>query len=107
MRTDSPTAAFEALADPVRCAVVERLGERPHSAGELAELVGVSPSSMSRHLRMLLRAELISDERGRDDARVRMFRLCPEGLAATTAWMDQVQAHWRANLASFQAHVEG
>ncbi|HLS45482.1 MAG TPA: metalloregulator ArsR/SmtB family transcription factor [Ornithinicoccus sp.] len=107
MRTDPPAAAFEALGDPVRCGVLERLGERPHSAGELAELAGVSPSSMSRHLRTLLRAELITDERGSHDARVRMFRLHPEGLAATTAWLDQVQAHWRSNLASFKAHVEG
>lgn len=61
---------------------------------------------MSRHLKVLLNAGLIEDERSSADARVRLFRMRTEDLAATTAWLDQVQAHWRSNLASFRAHVE-
>ena len=97
---------FAALADPTRLRAVELLGERPHRAGELAARIGISAPVMSRHLRVLLRAEVITDERGSDDARVRIFRLRPEQLAATQAWLDQVQAHWNEQLASFQRHVE-
>ncbi len=96
-----------ALSDPHRCQVVELLGARPHSAGELARLTGLSPSAMSRHLRLLLQHGLVTDQRNRDDARVRVFSLNPEGLVGCQAWLDQVQAHWQANLASFKRHVEG
>lgn len=99
-------ARFAALADPVRCRVVERLGTGPASAGDLAVHAGRTPSSMSRHLKTLTAAGLVADERSPADARVRLFRLEADELAATTAWLDQVQAHWRANLASFRDHVE-
>lgn len=97
---------FAALSDPTRLRTVELLGERPHRAGELAARIGTSAPVMSRHLRVLLQAGVITDERGADDARVRIFRLRPEQLVATQAWLDQVQAHWNEQLASFKRHVE-
>jgi DNA-binding transcriptional ArsR family regulator len=105
--TSSVARSFEALSDPHRCRVLELLGERPHSAGELARLTGLSPSAMSRHLRLLLQHGLITDQRNRDDARVRIFSLDPDGLTRCQAWLDQVQAHWRTNLGSFKRYVEG
>ena len=98
---------FEALADPTRRRVVELLGEGPRRAGELAAAVEASPPAMSRHLRVLLEAGIVSDERVRDDARVRMFRLRPESLIALQAWLDQLKAHWDEQLGSFKRHVEG
>lgn len=100
------TAIFAALADPNRLRVVELLGERPHRAGELAARVGISAPVMSRHLRQLLQAGLISDSRDPDDARVRVFRLSPEMITSLQAWLDQVQAHWDEQLGSFKRHVE-
>lgn len=97
---------FAALSDPTRLRVVELLGERPHRAGELAVSIGISAPVMSRHLKVLLRVGLITDERGPDDARVRIFRLRPDELLATQAWLDQVQAHWNEQLSSFKRHVE-
>ena len=61
---------------------------------------------MSRHLRILLAAGLVADERVPDDARVRIFRLNPEPVVAVQAWLDQVQAHWREQLGSFKQHVD-
>jgi hypothetical protein len=61
---------------------------------------------MSRHLRILLEAEVVRDERVPEDARVRVFRLRPESLAGVQAWLDQVQAHWNEQLAAFKRHVE-
>jgi len=97
---------FEALADPTRRRVVELLGTRPARAGELAAATGMSAPTMSKHLRHLLRAGLVADERGAADARVRVFRLRPQSVAAIQAWLDQLQAHWDAQLSSFRQHVE-
>ena len=97
---------FTALADPARCLVVEQLARAPRSAGELAGLAGLSKSAMSRHLRVLLEAGLVADERSPDDARVRVFRIRPEGFDATVQWWADVQAHWQLTLASYAEHVE-
>jgi DNA-binding transcriptional ArsR family regulator len=95
-----------ALADPTRRRVVELLGDRAHRAGELATAAGTSPPVMSRHLRVLLEAGLVADERVPDDARLRVFRLRPEPVAALQAWLDQLQAHWNEQLGSFKHYVE-
>lgn len=97
---------FETLADHTRREIVQLLGQRPHRAGELAKATGTSAPAMSRHLRVLLSAGLVTDERVPDDARVRIFRLRPESLTAVQAWLDQVQAHWNEQLQSFKRHAE-
>lgn len=97
---------FEALADPARRQVVQLLSSRPHRASELASCVGLSRPAMSRHLKLLLEAGLVEDERVPEDARVRLFRLQPESLVAVQAFLDQLQAEWRTQLRSFKKHVE-
>jgi DNA-binding transcriptional ArsR family regulator len=98
---------FPTLADPTRRRIVELLGQRARRAGELAAETGTSPSGMSRHLRVLLEAGFVVDERVPDDARVRVFRLRPEPVLALQAWLDQLQAHWDEQLGSYKRHVEG
>lgn len=98
---------FEAIADPRRRQVVQLLGERPRRAGELAAATGMSAPAMSRHLRSLLDAGVIEDERVPHDARVRVFHLRPESLVAVRAYLDQLQADWDRQLRSFQQHMEG
>jgi DNA-binding transcriptional ArsR family regulator len=97
---------FDALADSTRRSVVELLGSGPRRAGELAAAAGTSPSTMSRHLRVLLDAGVVADERPGSDARTRVFRLRPESMTAVRAWLDQIQAHWDEQLVSFKRHVE-
>ena len=97
---------FVALADPTRRRVIELLGERAHRAGELSEAAGTSAPVMSRHLRVLLDAGVVVDERVPEDARVRVFRLRPESVEGLQAWLDQLQAHWNEQLSSFKRHVE-
>ena len=99
-------STLRALADPARLRVIELLSESPRRAGELANDVGLTPPAMSRHLRVLLEAGIVVDERRHEDARVRIFRLRGESVEAVQAWLDQVQAHWAEQLASFKAHVE-
>jgi DNA-binding transcriptional ArsR family regulator len=103
----SATAMFEVLADPTRRRVVELLAQGPRRAGELAAEVGTSPQAMSNHLRVLLDAGVVADERLATDARARLFRLRPQSLTAMQAWLDQLQAEWRVQLTSFKYHVEG
>jgi DNA-binding transcriptional ArsR family regulator len=62
---------------------------------------------MSKHLKVLLRAGVVADERTPDDARVRLFRLRPESVVGLRAWLDQLQALWDEQLQSFKRHVEG
>ena len=97
---------LQALADPARVRVVEVLSRSPRRAGDLADAVGVPAPTMSKHLRVLLAAGIVADERGASDARVRVFRLRRESVVAVRAWLDQVQAHWDEQLRAFKAHVE-
>jgi DNA-binding transcriptional ArsR family regulator len=97
---------FSVLADPTRRRVLELLSDRPRRAGELAVAAGTSAPVMSRHLRILLETGLVSDERVPDDARARLFRLRPKPIGDVQAWLDQLQAHWNEQLASFKRHVE-
>ena len=105
--TSELASMLRALADPSRLRVIELLSESPRRAGELATDVGLTPPAMSRHLRVLLEAGIVADERRHEDARLRIFRLRGESVEAVHAWLDQIQAHWAEQLASFKAHVEG
>lgn len=98
---------FGALADPTRRQVVQLLSQGPRRAGDIAESAGMSGPAMSRHLRVLLEAGIVADERPPGDARVRVFRLSPGSMAAVQAWLDQLRAHWDEQLRSFKRHVEG
>ena len=106
-RSSDLTGTLQALADPNRVAVVERLSAGPQRAGELAAATGLTAPAMSKHLRVLLRAGVVQDERLPDDARARVFRLRPESVVGLRAWLDQLQAQWDEQLQSFKRHVEG
>jgi DNA-binding transcriptional ArsR family regulator len=97
---------FRALADPARLRALELLSDTPRRAGELAADLGITAPAMSRHLRLLLEAGFVADERRPEDARLRIFRLRREPVASALAWLDQLQAHWDEQLASFRAHLE-
>jgi DNA-binding transcriptional ArsR family regulator len=97
---------FSALADPTRRRVLELLSDRPRRAGELAAAAKTSAPVMSRHLRILLEAGFVADERVPDDARARVFRLRREPIGDVQAWLDQLEAHWKEQLGSFKRHVE-
>lgn len=98
---------FRVLSDPARRRAIELLSEAPRRAGDLAHSLGLPAATMSKHLRALLDAGIVSDERPPGDARVRVFRLRPDSVEAVRAWLDQIQAHWGDQLRSFKDHVEG
>ena len=85
---------IEALSDPTRRQIVTLLSGGPMRAGELATEVGMSAPAISRHLRVLLSALVIADERLDEDARARVFRLRPQSIKAVQAWLDELMAGW-------------
>ena len=94
------------LAEPTRRRIVDHLRRGPRRAGELAEACGMSMPAMSRHLRVLRHCGLVEGAGLEHDARVRLYRLRPEPLAALRAWLEQVEAFWTGQLAAFKAHAE-
>lgn len=97
---------FAVLAEPARRLVVELLSVRPMRAGEIAERVGMSRPAMSRHLRLLRESGLVEVDSSDQDARARTYRLSAARLVALQAWLDQVQAYWSTQLASFKRQAE-
>jgi DNA-binding transcriptional ArsR family regulator len=85
MATDSLTTTLAALADPTRRAILARLASGEASVTELAEPFAISQPAISKHLKVLERAGLIS--RGRDAQR-RPCRLEAKPLAQATEWLE-------------------
>jgi len=99
----SRDAAFNALADPTRRAVLDllRAGTRP--AGEIARAFPVSRPAISKHLRILRHAHLVEERR---EGRHRLYQLNPEPLKAVDSWLDQYRSFWTASLENLKAFVE-
>src|SRR5437867_13029195 len=87
-------ATFAALADPTRRAILARLAAGDASVMELAEPFDMSQPAISKHLRVLERAGLIS--RGRDAQR-RPCRIEARPLAEADAWLERYRRIWEAN----------
>lgn len=101
--TYSPEAAFSALADPTRRAVLDllRAGTRP--AGEIARAFPVSRPAISKHLKVLRRAHLVEERR---EGRHRMYQLNPEPLKAVDSWLEHYRSFWSASLENLKSFVE-
>ena len=91
MPADHLSATFAALADPTRRAILARLAEGEATVNELAEPFAVSLPAISRHLKVLEGAGLISRSRR---ATARLSHLEAEPLREATAWLARYQAYW-------------
>jgi DNA-binding transcriptional ArsR family regulator len=87
-------ATFAALADPTRRAILARLAAGEASVTELAEPFAVTQPAISKHLKVLERAGLITVGQ---DAQRRPRRLEGKRLAEATAWLERYRAIWEAN----------
>ena len=91
---------FNALHDPTRRAVLERLRDGPKAVGEIARGLPVTRPAVSQHLNVLKKASLVVD---RSEGTRRIYQIDPDGLGAMRAWLDQF---WEAALVAFAAEVE-
>ena len=89
-------ATFAALADPTRRAILARLASGDATVNELAEPFAKTQPAISKHLKVLERAGLISRNR---DAQRRPSRLEARRLAEASAWIDQYRQFWEASFA--------
>lgn len=80
---------FAALADPIRRQIIELLGRRPMTAGEIAGRFAVSRPAVSRHLRVLREAGLVRVEGA---AQHRVYSLASEPLAELEEWLSRHKA---------------
>lgn len=96
-------ATFAALADPTRRAILARLATGEASVQELAEPFAMSQPAISKHLKVLEKAGLIS--RGRDAQR-RPARIEAQPLAEANAWIERYRALWEANYGRLDALLE-
>jgi DNA-binding transcriptional ArsR family regulator len=83
--------AFAALAHPVRRGMVEKLSGGPATVGEASRHLGVSKPTISRHLKLLEEAGVVSRV---IDGRTHRLALRPETLADTAAWIENQRARW-------------
>lgn len=96
-------ATFFALSDPTRRAILARLSEGEASVGELAAPFALSQPAISKHLKILERAGLVSV--GQDGPR-RPRRLEPEPLDAAVAWIERYRELWEASYQRLDALLE-
>ncbi len=96
-------AAFHALADPTRRAVVTRLTKGPASVKELAKPFDMGLPSFMKHLRVLEKDGLISSEKV---GRVRTCRVNTERLVAAEAWLSEQRELWQAKTDRLADYVE-
>ena len=103
MTADRLDATFAALADPTRRAILARLASGQASVTELAKPFSMSQPAISKHLKVLERAGLVS--RGRQ-AQSRPRRLEAKPLAEATKWLERYRRHWEGNYHRLDALLE-
>src|SRR5688572_13141470 len=96
-------AIFAALADPTRRAIIARLASGEASVTDLAKPFAMSQPAISKHLKVLESAGLVS--RGRDAQR-RPRRLEAKALGAATKWLERYRRHWEGNYRRLDALLQ-
>ena len=91
---------LDALGDPTRRAIFERLGDAPRAVGELAREFPISRPAVSQHLKVLKDAGLVTD---RPVGTRRIYQLDPQGIDELRAYIDKF---WNQALAAFKAAAE-
>jgi DNA-binding transcriptional ArsR family regulator len=91
---------LDALGDPTRRAVLERLRGGARSVGEIADGMEVSRPAVSQHLKVLKSARLVND---RAEGTRRLYAIDTQGIEAARQWLD---GFWDGTLAAFKAAAE-
>lgn len=103
MATDQLSVVFAALADPTRRAILARLAEGEATVNELAAPFAMTLPAISKHLKVLERAGLIS--RGRE-AQWRPCKLEAEPLKEASEWVDRYRRFWESSFDKLDEHLQ-
>lgn len=99
----TPIDIFHAVSDATRRGILDQLSRGDRHAGEIANTFPISRPAISKHLRVLREASLVSE---RHEGRNRVYRLNAERLREVDGWLKNYRRFWTANLASLKSHVE-
>ena len=94
---------FEAVAEPNRRRILDLLREGERPAGDLVEALAISQPGVSKHLKLLREAGLVSV---RADGQRRLYRLEPRGLEDLDAWLMPYRHFWARRLSALDEHLE-
>ncbi|MGA8746368.1 MAG: metalloregulator ArsR/SmtB family transcription factor [Solirubrobacterales bacterium] len=94
---------FEVLAEPSRREILDLLMSGPRSVGEIAECAGLSQPNASRHLGILRDARVV---RAEAQGQLRLYELCPEGLAELFGWIAPYQRLWQSSLNALERQLD-
>ena len=103
MQSAELSTVFSALADPTRRAILARLAQGEAPVKALAEPFALSGPAITKHLKVLENAGLISRSR---EGRERPCRLEPQALAPAADWIEQYRAMWEAQLDRLDAYLK-
>jgi len=94
---------FRAVADPTRRAILDRLRAGPAPVNALADDFRQSRPAISKHLKVLRRARLVSERRvGRE----RLYQLHPAPLQQVAGWIEGYRSFWQVNLTQLKRYLE-
>jgi len=97
------TSVLEAIAEPTRRRILDAVRVRERSVGDLVEHTGMHQPGVSRHLRILREAGLVTVRR---DAQRRLYRLAPGPLKELAAWLEPYRAEWEGRIDALERHLE-
>lgn len=102
-KEDNLDATFSALSDPTRRAILARLAKGEAQVTELAEPFGISLPAVSKHLKVLEKAELIKRHK---DGRIHRFTVNPNPIDSAKSWIETYQHFWEQQLDSLAAYLD-
>jgi DNA-binding transcriptional ArsR family regulator len=100
---ERPTEVFGAISHPARRRMLDLLAEGERPVNSLAENFAMSRPAVSQHLRILLDAGLVTEQR---HGRERRYRLAPERLEPVRDWLAHYERFWDKHLHRLQQHLE-
>ena len=95
---------FRAIADPTRRAILDRLRAGPAPVNALAAEFSQSRPAISKHLRVLREARIVTERR---DGRERVYRIRPARLEDVDQWIETYRAFWQRSLNNLKTMLEG
>lgn len=94
---------FQALADPTRRAILDRLRRGPSPVNDLVAGFRVSRPAISKHLRVLRSARLVREKK---EGRQRIYQLDPARIEEVAKWTEQYRAFWHHSLTNLKHRLE-
>ena len=95
---------YRAIADPTRRAILDRLRAGPSPVNALADDFQQSRPAISKHLRVLRQAHLVTEQRS---GRERLYQLQPGPLRQVAGWIEGYRSSWQMNLTNLKNYLEG